>query len=305
VDLVVVRAHLGAVLLLCACKSSPGSPSSRPASDTSPRASSQTTAAATETSPRRSNELGDAASAAAAAVSSPAPADALDPLTAEGPLVPLEVVGSRPAMVAIPLGATSKRPVVLALHGNFDRPEWQCDVWRSIVHDHAFVLCPRGAARPDAPPPLDRYTYGSANDVRREIDAALGALAARFAPYVDTTEVLYAGFSLGAILGVGIVSRDGARFPRAVLIEGGHSGWSRERARAYAAQGGKRVLFACGQPGCRADAATAAKILEGAGVTGRVVFGGNVGHTYDGAVARAVEEAMPWLLTDDARWSAF
>src|SRR5262245_9947598 len=64
------------------------------------------------------------------------------------------------AVVSLPLGSTGKRPVVIAAHGNYDRPEWQCEVWRGIVRNRGFVLCPRGVPRPDSPSRTDiRFTY--------------------------------------------------------------------------------------------------------------------------------------------------
>lgn len=226
----------------------------------------------------------------------------LPPLAADAKLVPLSVSGFRDAIVSVPLGATTPRPVVLALHGNFDRPEWQCDVWRGVTRARAFVVCPRGIPRPDAPRSLDRWTYGKGTDVRAEVDAAIAALRAKFGDHVASGPILYTGFSLGAIHGVGIVASDAARFPRAVLVEGGHDGWTAARAKAYAAAGGKRVLFACGQRGCKNDAATAAQRLKREGVETDVVFGGEVGHTYDGPVAAEVARVWDWLVEGDPRW---
>src|SRR5689334_2604590 len=76
-----------------------------------------------------------------------------EPVTVEAaqPFIELPVEGHGAAVVSLPLGARDKRPVVIATHGNYDRPEWQCEVWREIVGDAAFVLCPRGSMRPDSP----------------------------------------------------------------------------------------------------------------------------------------------------------
>src|SRR5262245_18804480 len=57
----------------------------------------------------------------------------LPPLQAAEPMLALEVPGFRPAIVSVPTGAREPRPVWLALHGNFDRPEWQCGVWREVT----------------------------------------------------------------------------------------------------------------------------------------------------------------------------
>jgi predicted esterase len=238
-------------------------------------------------------------SAAAPSLSPPR----LAPLSAETDLAPLAVTGFRDAIVSVPNGATEPRPVVLALHGNFDRPEWQCEVWRGITRARAFVVCPRGVPRPDAPKSLDRWTYGKGTDVRAEIEAALAALRTRFSGYVAEGPILYAGFSLGAIHGVGIVASDGQRYPRAVLVEGGHDGWTPARAKSFAAAGGKRVLFACGQRACKTEAASARKNLEREGITTQLVFGGEVGHTYDGPVAAEIARVFSWLVADDPRFA--
>jgi pimeloyl-ACP methyl ester carboxylesterase len=233
----------------------------------------------------------------------PHPATA-EPSWDDVPVVPLSVTDFRDAVVSLPLGAKSPRPVVIALHGNYDRPEWQCDVWRTVTSAFPFILCPRGIPRPDAPPPLDRFTYGKGADVQREIDAALVALEARFGDHIARGPNVYVGFSLGAILGVGIVSRDPSRFPRAVLVEGGHTAWTEERVKAFATSG-ERVLFACGQRSCKADAAAPVKMLAQASVDVRLVYGDERAHTYDGKVADAVGRQMAWLVEGDPRWASF
>jgi pimeloyl-ACP methyl ester carboxylesterase len=194
---------------------------------------------------------------------------------------------------------------VLATHGNYDRPEWQCAVWRDIVGDAAFILCPRGIPRPDSPSAEDiRFTYGSNQALEREIDAGFEALRARFPAYVDDSQPLYTGFSLGAILGVAIAARAPSRYSRMVLIEGGHDKWTPEAARAFARGGGQRVLFVCSGAYCAGGARGAGARLERAGVTTKLVRGPDVGHRYDGPVAAEAQKALPWVLSGDARWDA-
>src|SRR5581483_1046515 len=113
------------------------------------------------------------------------------PLWSGPPIVPLEVPEFPPAVVSVPLGAVGPRPVVVATHGLWDLPEGLCDNWRWIVHDRAWVLCPRGDAMPDK-----TFRYRSGPALAREIDAGLRALSARFPGYVDPGPVLYTGFSL-------------------------------------------------------------------------------------------------------------
>lgn len=187
--------------------------------------------------------------------------------------------------------------MVIATHGNYDRPEWQCAVWREIVGDSAFILCPRGIPRADSPSSSDvRFTYASNQALEQELDAALAALRARFADYVDDSSPLYTGFSLGAIMGVSIAARTPARYPRLVLIEGGHDNWTTAAAKAFAKGGGQRVLFVCSQAYCAHDARRAGARLEKAGVVTSVVRGPDVGHRYDGPTAAETRKALPWLL---------
>jgi hypothetical protein len=89
-----------------------------------------------------------------------------------------------------------------------------------------------------------------------------------------------------------------------LLIEGGHTAWSRDRVKAFAA-GGERVLFACGQRPCKADAAAPLKKLAEADVDVRLVYGDEGAHTYDGKVADAVGRELGWLVEGDPLWAGF
>src|SRR5205823_5127523 len=73
------------------------------------------------------------------------------PALAGPPLVSLAVPGFSNAIVSVPIGTKRPMPLLLATHGNYDRPEWQCETWRQIIGDAGFVLCPRGVRRPDSP----------------------------------------------------------------------------------------------------------------------------------------------------------
>ncbi len=232
----------------------------------------------------------------------PPPAPAL-----EGkPFEVLAVPGFGDAVVSKPLGTTRKRPVVLALHGNYDRPEWQCETWGSILATRslsAFVLCTRGVKRPDSPSPTDiRFTYASGASMKAELEAARAALIARWPAFVDDGPAVYTGFSLGAIYGVPWILEDPARTPRVVLTEGGHDPWTGPTIAKFAKKGGLRVLFACGQSSCVHTANPIAAAI-GKAVGAKVVHGKNVGHGYDGAVADAIAEQLDWLVEGDERFA--
>jgi predicted esterase len=241
----------------------------------------------------------------------PAPTPSIEPVRVEpevrrlvsAPVVALEVPGFRPATLVVPSGATSKRPVVVALHGNFDRPEWQCGVWQAVTDDGAFVLCPRGIPRRDAPAALDRWEYASAKAMRTELEAGLLALRARFPDFVDDGPIVFIGFSLGAIYGASLVHAEPARFSRVVFIEGGVSTWTPASAKKFSQAGGQRLIMACGQPDCLSRVKRLAPSLERAGLATRVGGSAKAGHTYDGEVADVVRENWSWFVEGDARWA--
>jgi predicted esterase len=218
-------------------------------------------------------------------------------------MVDLPVPGFLPAVVSVPVGATSARPIVVALHGNFDRPEWQCGVWSPIVAARAFVLCLRGAIRRDVPKSMDRYDYASSKAVAGELEAALTALRERFGAHVDPGPMLFVGFSLGAIFGAPLVQKAPERFPRAVMIEGGLAAWSGASAKRYVSGGGQRLLLACGQLDCMNKAKVLVPALERVGLATRSGGSSRAGHTYDGPVADVVAQNWDWLVEGDARFS--
>ena len=213
-------------------------------------------------------------------------------------LLPLPVIGFGPAVVSVPIGTLRPRPVVVALHGSASRPEWQCEEMRAFVQNRAFVLCPRGVERGDSKGDDPRFSYGGGTEA--EVDAGIDALRIVYGPLVDPGPMLYAGFSLGAILAPGIVMRDATRFPRMLLIEGGTSGWDEHK---YARDGGQRVLWACGQAGCAATATALAARFVKQSVPAKVAYAPGAGHTSGGAVAEAIHRDFDWLVEGDPRWA--
>jgi pimeloyl-ACP methyl ester carboxylesterase len=282
--------HLS-LLILLACNR-PARPSAPAWGVLSPREALASAAAPSRSSPPE-----------VPAVPAGAPESEPGPLQAELPFVDLSIEGYPAAIVSLPLGARRRRPVLVATHGNFDRPEWQCVVWREIVGDRAFVLCPRGFARPDSPPGDDaRFSYHTNQTLEREVSAGLAALRSRFPAHADVDQPLYTGFSLGAIMGVHIAARNPAEYPRLLLVEGGHEEWTPASAAAFAKGGGRRVLFVCSQAWCENAARVAERRLLAAGVAARVVRGPDVGHRYDGPTAETTKRVLSWAIEDDPRW---
>lgn len=93
-------------------------------------------------------EARDAGASEGGAADPDAPA-LLPPIPDQPLFTNLEVPGFPEAVVALPNGARTRRPVLVILHGTADRPDWNCDAWRHITTDSGFVLCPRhGSPRP-------------------------------------------------------------------------------------------------------------------------------------------------------------
>jgi len=230
----------------------------------------------------------------------------LPPLPSGSGFARLLVPGFQSAVVAWPKTTpdpeAARLPIVIAAHGSYDQPEWNCEVFAQVLSGRGVVLCPRGKLRWDTPaePAMLRFYFPSVGGwLRREIDAAVTALTTNAPQRVAPAPIVYIGFSQGAILGAPIVIEDPRRFPRVILVEGGHDAWTAEGARRYARGGGERVLFACGRASCRASAERAAAQLKAAGVHTRVVYAADQGHTYDGGVQAAIAASLPWLLSND------
>jgi dienelactone hydrolase len=204
----------------------------------------------------------------------------------------------------VPLAGEARRPVVVALHGNYDRPEWQCEVWSRIAGAGVFVLCPRGVPRTDAPRGADRWTWDGLQKTTAELDAALSALRTRFADRVDASRSVLVGFSLGATMAARIGTRFPERFARLVLVEGGEAVWTLPVARSYAKGGGARVLAACGQAACAPRFRGLAWAFKTAELPFQVVGTSKAGHTYDGEVAASVARSWSWFVEGDPRFGA-
>lgn len=254
----------------------------------------------------------------------------LAPLAAP-PASLLPVPGYANAVLVSPVGATRPMPLVVAVLGIGDTPESQCATWRELVGTRAFVVCPRFTPHyvpvqpPEAQPSLlsifglqgDEAAEADPNSgevvqsgfrptdvpaVEKEIDAAIAAVRKVFPKHVAPGPVLYTGFSRGAFLGASIIAKSPSKFPRAILIEGGQSAWTDQTAAAFTKNGGKRVLFACGQPSCVAEAEPASQLLARANGATKIVHGEGEGHGYKRQVRDQIRAALDWVTDGEPAW---
>jgi predicted esterase len=236
-----------------------------------------------------------------------APARGSGGLTAPGPFVELPVPGYHEAVVSLPLGATSPRPLLVAAHGAGDRAEYHCELWRGIVGDRGFVLCPQGRRTDERVPHSEAaYFYPNHLVLDKEVRAAIAALRDRYRAHLDDARAVYAGFSQGAIHGALLIALHPEQFPRAALVEGGNGffdEWSPYAARRFRSGGGERVLFGCGSPACVRTANRCAGYLEKVGVETRVAHAEGAGHSYGGTMQTELERNFEWLVAGDPRWA--
>jgi predicted esterase len=254
------------------------------------------------------------ATAPAAPAPAPEPSPAVEPASPAEPaehspsapsFVELSLPRGEPAVVSVP-GTDEPRPVLVATHGAGGLAERHCELWRHIVGDQAFVLCPRGYRMSSiAGPDHGGYFYDGHPKLADEISLALEALAQRFGARVDLVAPVYAGYSQGAGMGSMMLPTHPARFSGAVLMEGGfgeYQEWNVATARTFHERGARRVLLVCGRDKCNDLAKATATYMRRGGLEVRLIYVRGAGHTYGGALREEVERAFPWLVEGDPRW---
>ncbi|HUT78306.1 MAG TPA: hypothetical protein VM285_11495 [Polyangia bacterium] len=186
--------------------------------------------------------------------------------------------------------------MTIVLHGNFDRPEWECATWMPVAAWRGFVLCPRGVPTPGASPREDRWTYrGGAAGVQREIAAALAALEERYPGRVTRRGTVLAGFSLGAILVPRIAVDRPGEYPYLFLVEGGEDGVGGDWPRRLRAAGVKGVGLAMSAPGRLRRARDATDRLRQSGIDAVFLDMRGAGHDYRGDFGSTGREALAEL----------
>jgi predicted esterase len=149
------------------------------------------------------------------------------------------------------------------------------------------VVCPQGSVLSPT-----TFAWATAEQLGKRCDAALEALTLRYGAYVASGPLIYAGFSQGATLAQKYLLEHAARFPIAILAEGGYGTLNDARfASAFRAGGGQRLVLVCGTPGCFAHARRALPQLEHAGLQVLVVGDDRAGHNLNERMQRALQEA--------------
>jgi hypothetical protein len=220
----------------------------------------------------------------------------LAPLREKSWLSPLGAPGFAPAKLALPLGTKSPRPLLVALHGDDDRPEWLCGTYHHVVRSRAFVLCPTGLARGE------RFTLGSTLVTKNELRALLPALKARYGPYLAKGSIVLAALGPSVPQALEIALEEPSFFSRLVLVDGSLEGLTQGVVERFATAGGKSVLVVCspGSP-CRTGAAEHLRSFERAGVETRLLAP-EKGSGLDGEITALLTKEWPWFVREEPRW---
>jgi pimeloyl-ACP methyl ester carboxylesterase len=185
------------------------------------------------------------------------------------------------------------------LHGNFDRPEWECAIWSEAAAFHGFVLCPRGVRTPWATRAEDRWTYKGAARVAAEIEAALAALEARYPGRVTRAGLALAGFSLGAILAPDLAAASPGKYSTLFLVEGGVEKIDPRRSAALRRAGVGGIGLAMSAPGRRRAAIAAIPVLRADGIRAIFVDMNGSGHGYSADFGTTGAAALRALVAAD------
>lgn len=222
----------------------------------------------------------------------------LAPLSAPSWRSELSVPGFGAASVALPLGATTPRPIAVVLHGEPDKAEWQCGSFRGVVGGRVFIVCPQGVARPEL---AGRFGLGSVDDTSAELRAALKALKARYGGHVAPSPILLIGFGAGAAHAAELARQEPSFFARVALVAGDPKALSPSAVSIFARNGGKRALFFCTDAACNDEGTARAVLLQRAGAKAKAVRH-ELGPYLDARFTDALKGEIQWLVEDDARW---
>jgi pimeloyl-ACP methyl ester carboxylesterase len=217
----------------------------------------------------------------------------------EAGLYALRVEGFEPALVSVPEPRGTKEPVLVAVHGAGDGPEWECRAWREFLGERGVILCPAGK-------PLGGDYGGHFHPdhfaLEKLVVASVAALESAFGDALADGPMVYAAYSQGATMGALMIVGHAVRFSRLILVEGGFSEWNVARGLEFRKGGGQRVLFACGTNHCRRKAERSVEWLQKAGLEARLETDVRAGHTYGGPVGVLLSRTFDWVVSGDDRW---
>jgi predicted esterase len=292
------RGLLIAVLALASCRRAAHSEATPPGSKAG-QAAISAAAQVSNSAAASAHEPDSAASAASPA--SPAARTELKPLLGVAWIEHLDLDGGHEAYVCPPIGAREARPLIVAVHGAGDRPEWACGGWRMVAGEYAFVVCPQGMKMDPT-----RFAWDNPETIRKRVASAIAAARVRFGEYIAEGPTLYVGFSQGATLAGPTLLDPTQAFPFIALAEGGYD---LLRNRAFLgklkARGVESVLLACGTPGCFASMRAIEPNLSAAGIQALIGGDPKSGHNLNGEMQAGLQKVWPEFVAGLPNWRGY
>jgi poly(3-hydroxybutyrate) depolymerase len=203
-------------------------------------------------------------------------------------------------VVSVPLGAREPRPIMIALHGGSDRPEWACGAWRGITSAYPFLVCPHGVGTNEA-----SLAWSSPADTKARVARAVAATKKIFGSWIRETPIVLVGFSMGATQAALLARSEPLTYRRIGLAE---SAYAPEPVIAFAepwAAGGQRAIFLCTTIGCEGPYRTAARNVARHGVPARLNIAGTNEHGMWDAVVRSMRRDWPWFVEGAEGWESY
>ncbi len=233
------------------------------------------------------------------AIQDAAPPD-LPPLEAASWLIDLGDAKKKLGVLAPPLGARTRRPLMIALHGGSDRPEWACNAWARIAGGFPILVCPRGIGGDSA------LAWSTPADTRARVKAAVDATKELYAKWInDEVPIVLVGFSMGATQAALLAQNDPKTYRRVALAE---SAYAPEPVMAFAKPwaegGGERVIFLCTTPGCEGPYRNAAKNAAKQHVPARLNIAGTKDHGMWNDVVQSMKRDWGFLIEGAPGWEA-
>jgi predicted esterase len=225
----------------------------------------------------------------ALAYDAPTPPPATRPVLAR-----LAVPGNADAHYVEPNDA-EPRPLLLILHARARDPEEDCKKWIEVASPFGWVLCPSGpVANNDT-----QRSWGKLDEAKKTVDAAVGALRAKFGARIKPAGNAIIGFSEGALVAqvVGISEPD--KWSRWLILAGSDKYWGDKGLEWLQAQRRKiaKVVMLTGEHDpIRENTLRAGAWVRAAHIPVRVIIRKGLGHDVpaDRMIAN-YEPSLKWL----------
>ena len=156
----------------------------------------------------------------------------------------LEPIGDGVGLVAIPLGAVARRPVVVSLHGAGGMAEWACGDWMGATEGYPFIVCPRTRAERKG----QFASWTSVIEASERSQLALASARARYGAWMADEDPVYVGFSQGGEMAVLAADKGLMNWSALFVHEGGYR--QAKGALAHLLVGAKPVVATCSTWGC-------------------------------------------------------